>query len=812
MGDMTRWINLSYALRTLRRSPIFTATVILSLALGIGGNAALFSVVNALFLHPAGVSRPEQVVAPRVSYQKLRLDRIDMSIPDFADVRNSRQIFATAAAASTVGMNYRGSSATRHLLGAAITWQWFDVFGVKPMFGRAFHAQDDQPGAKHVIVLSFNFWRQMFGGQQAVLGQTVELDKQPYRVVGVMPANFRWPSQADYWIPLGLSNTDYAENNRFNESYPVVARLAPGVSLQQCAGFMQVLTQRAKEGNKRLGAFAEAAQWSMGVEPVTEWASGDLRLPLLILSLSVGLVLLVACSNIAGLMLVRGSGRLREFAIRTALGAGTADLMMQTLTETFLLASGGTVLGLSSISAFLKVLLWLAPARITSGLVIEPDGHVLGFTIVTGVLAALFFGLMPAWQAARLGRRHESLKEGGRSDTEGVRRQRLRSTLVVGQVALALVLLLAAGSLLNSLKALRGSKLGFDPAGVMTAGVALPESAYGDSARRVSLFRSVLAELRTKPGVVSAAAADPVPFNGENGTGSFEIEGRPSRDGDPGPHGYRSYISPSYFAALRIPLREGRLFTESDGATSQPVVIIDENLARTYWPDKDPIGQKFRNGDKAPWATIIGVVPHMRAYDLEGGDTRGIYFRPIYQEPPSTMNFVVRALGNVAPMANVIERAVHRQDPTVAVFDSATPDERIEKLLGPQRFAVELLSVFAAVALFLAAIGLYGVISFSAKQRTKEIGIRCALGAARMQIVGTITGQGFRLLVIGLLIGSGTAAVLIHFMANRIEHASLNWETLAGAISLLGAVAILAALIPAWRASSADPIAALRDG
>ncbi len=808
---MFRTTDFTYALRTLRRSPLFTATVLASLALGIGSNAAIFSVVNALFLHPAGVTHPEQVVAPRISYQKLHLDRIDMSLPDFEDVRNSTHVFSVAAASNIIGFNFTGDTSPERLQGATVTWQWFDVFGAKPLLGRGFHKDDDQPGSNNVAVLSFDLWRRLFGGERSALGKAIELDRKPYRIVGVMPANFRWPSQADVWVPLGLSPRAYAEDHRFDEFFPVVARLRPGVSLAACKQFLGVLTTRVMNGNKEVAAYARDSQWSMEVETFSELTSGDLKNTLLILSASVGLVLLIACTNIAGLMLVRASGRSRELAVRSALGASTRDLLMQTLTESLVLASIGTFLGLICISVFLKVLLALAPARITVGLVIEPDAYVVVFTIAAGVLAALFFGLMPAWQAARLGGRYADLKEGGRSETEGARRQRLRSALVVGQVALALVLLLSAGLLLKSLERLRSANLGFDPSHVMTAAVSLPDAGYHDDAKQIGFFRAVIDDLKGQPGVITAAGAEPAPFNGDHWTGSFEIEGRPEAPGDPGPHGYRGFISPKYFDALRIPLLRGRDFTDADRAGTQPVTIIDENLAHKYWPNLDPIGKRLRNSKHDPWATVVGLVKHIRAYNFDSSDTRGIYYMPVYQQPVTYLNFMVRTAGNPQRAALSIAQAVHKQDPSQAVFDIATPSQRIAKALGPQEFAVELLSLFAIGALLLAGIGLYGVISFSAGSRTKEIGIRSALGAGRWQILGMIAGQGFRLTLAGLVLGCLAAWAATSVVSSRFEYASLDWFTFGTAALLLASVALVAALIPAWRAATIDPITALRN-
>ena len=733
-----------------------------------------------------------------------------MSLPDFVDVRQSSNVFSAVAATNIVGLNYTSGDSPQRLQAATATWQWFNVFGAKPLLGRSFRMDDDQPGANHIAVLSFDVWRRMFGAQKSVLGTTMELDRKPYRIVGVMPANFRWPSQADLWVPLGLPASAYAEGHRFDESFTVVARLRPGVSFSQCKQFMGVLSQRAK-ANKEVAIFANESQWSMQVESFDELTSGDLKDPLLVLSAAVGLVLLIACSNIAGLMLVRASGKARELAVRRALGASTKNLLGQAMAESLLLALGGTVLGILSISVLLKGLLALAPARITLGLAIEPDLHVLLFTVAAGILAAVLFGLMPAWQAARFGNQFEALKEGGRSDTAGVHKQRARSALVVGQVAVALVLLVGAGLLLKSLERLRSANLGFNPSHLMTAAVALPDAAYHDDAKQIVLYRSVIEDLKTKPGVITAAAAEPVPFNSDHGTGSFQIEGRPGLPGDPGPHGYRGYISPRYFDALRIPILEGCDFTDADRTGTQPVTIIDENLARKYWPNGSAIGKRLRNGDHSPWATVVGVVKHIKAYSFDAGDIRGIYYMPIYQQPVSYMNFLVRTAGNPHAMAAVIAQAVHSQDPSQAVFDAATPLERIDKALGPQEFAMKLLSIFAGAALLLSAIGLYGVISFSAGRRTREIGIRSALGASRWQVIAMIARQGFRLTILGLAFGCAIAWIAVKGISSSFEYVSLDWSTAFLAVLLLSLVALLAALVPAWRATHIDPLSALRN-
>ncbi|MBV9406467.1 MAG: ABC transporter permease, partial [Acidobacteriaceae bacterium] len=729
--------NVSYALRTLRKSPGFTAAVVVSLALGIGANAAIFSVVNGLLFHPAGVSHPEELIAPRVTYKKLNLDKIGMSSTDFADVRDSRQVFSKAALLDIDAFNYTGGDSPQRLAGALVTSQWFEVFGVSPLLGRGFHAEDDSPGANKVAVLSFETWHSLFGADPGILGRTLELNTTPYRVIGVMPADFRWPSQAAIWVPIGLPPQEYGPTNRFNESYFAVARLAPGISPARAAGFMQVLSNRVLDQVP----YARASQWSMVIEPLTEYAAGNLKRPTFILLGAVGLVLLIACSNIAGLMLVRGTSRARELAIRTALGANRADLIKNALVETFLLSLGGTVLGFGAAFGILRILLSLAHAQLSSNISIHIDGYVLAFTVLAGVLSALLFGLAPAWHISRLGEHYDQLKEGGRSESEGHHRQALRSTLVAAQIALALVLLVGAGLLLKTLANLHNVNAGFDPKNVMTTSVALPAQRYSDEPKQISFLNAVQERLSQSPGVLSAAIGSTVPFAGDDPTASFGIEGRILPPGDPGFHGSIRAVSPDYFKTLRISLLQGRTFTDGDRKDAQPVAIIDDNLARRYWPNENPIGKRLKHNSQDPWATIVGIVGHVKQSSLAADSGRGAYYFSIYQQPVTDSFLIARGNLASAQLSEIIRNAVRAIDPGQAIFDLKTMDERIALSLGPQRFAVRLLAAFAAVGLFLAIVGLYAVISYSVTLRTREIGIRSALGAERANILLLIIQQ-----------------------------------------------------------------------
>ena len=813
---MTLAHDFRSAFRTLRKSPGFTCAAVLFLALGIGANTAIFSLLNSLFLRPPGVARPDEVVAPRVTYKKLNLIGISMSAPDFADVRASTDVFSSAAMALPVAYNYTGPASPERLLGAQVTSQWFEVFEAKPVLGRTFRPEDDQPGANHVVVLSFQAWRQLFGGDRGVLGRVLELDRKPYRVVGVAAEDFVWPQQATIWTPLGLAADAFGPNNRFNESYFAVARLRNGVSINAAQNFMQLLTRRANDSNPGNAGFARRAEWSMGIVPFVQITNGNVQTPMLILMGAVAFVLLIACSNIAGLMLARAAGRSRELAIRISLGATRADLVRQAFAESLLLSLAGTALGLLAVSAILKLLVSIAPAQFVAGLVVKIDPFVLLFAIGAGLAAALLFGLAPAYQMSRQGMRHEQLKEGGRSNTEGSARQRLRAALVVSQVALALVLLFGAGLFLRSLARLRTVDTGFQPHGVMTASVILPDAQYHEVDQQSAFYRALLANLERQPGVESAAVAAPLPFSQTDGSASFSIEGRSAPPGDPGPHGDIRVVSAAYYKAMGIRLVAGRYFNDADRKESNPVAIVDEKLARQYWPNENPVGKRMRNGgDETPWATIVGIVASVKHSDLASSSQKGAYYYPVFQLAGGGLTnpfIVVRGSGGPAALGASIRQAVQSVDPTLAVFDLKSMDQRIALSLGPKQFAVSMLSTFAGMALLLAALGLYSVISYNVAQRTREIGLRAALGARPQQIIGMVVGQGFRLVLIGTVAGSIAAALLARVVSSQLFHVStFDPATFLLTTATLAAVALVAAFLPAWRAARVDPMTALRD-
>jgi putative ABC transport system permease protein len=807
---MSAFSDLRITCRTLAKSPAFSLTAIAALALGIGANTAIFSVVNEVLLNPAGVTNPERIASLRVKYDKLALRSIPVSAPDFNDVHKSTQLFESGAIMQPGNYNYTGSGVPERLQGASVSVQWFDVFGAKPRLGRLFQPAEDKPNANQVVVLSFAAWKRLFGQDAGVLGRTIELNQTPYRIVGVMGPEFSWPANTDLWVPLGLPDNAYNPQNRFNESFNAVVRLKPGVKFEQAGAWVQILNDRVRNDGGRAGGYAKDSIWGMFLVPFTDFIAGDTKTPMLVLLGAVGFVLLIACSNIAGLMLARASGRSREIAVRAALGASRWNLIRQTLAESLVLATAGAVLGLMLAVAGVRGLILLAPQNSAVALDVRIDATVMVFTSLLAFAAGILFGIAPAWQISRLDR-FEALKEGGRSGTAGLSRQRMRAVLVIGEVALALVLLVGAGLFLRSLASLQDVNPGFQANGVISAFVALPPAQYRDRPKRIAFYRAVLERLSSLPEVTTVATVQPAPFSGQGGSASFGIEGRPSPPGDPGPHGDIAYVSPNYFNALKVPIRSGRVFTEQDQENSAPVIVIDETLAKQYWPNEDPIGKHMRFGPNSPWSTIVGVVGHTKQSDLAGDVVKGKYYFSIYQQPLPFTTFVARSGADPLRLANAMKDAVRAVDPTLAVSRIQVLTDMVSASLAPRRFVVTLLGIFAAMALLMAMIGLYGVISYSVTQRTQELGIRMALGAQRSEVLRLVIGQGMRLAGIGAVLGLAVSVAFSRVLKNQLFQVGA-FDPLTFAVTSLAliAAALLACYVPARRATRVDPMDALR--
>ena len=794
--------DLRYALRQMRKAPGFSITAIVTLALGIGATVAVFSVMNAVLLNPGGIPHPSDVIALRVKYSLGDLANINISGPDFGDAVTAKNMFTSAAVLNGQDFNYSGTDGVpERLSGASVSWQWFDVFWARPYLGRVFRPEEDQPKANHVAILSYRAWQKRFGGDPAMVGRTLQLNQESYKVVGVMGPDFAWPNQTELWIPIGLPPGSYFDpHDRHNEHLFAVARLRPGVTLADANRYLHMRTDQviAAEGAQ---SYSKASGWGMFSEPLVEFVSGDLRRPLFVLLGAVGTILLIICANIAGLQLARASGRQRELSIQIALGAGSSRLLQQAFLEGLCLSLAGTVLGLLLAKSLIPLLLRLAPADLMLNILVRMDGTVVLFLVVLATLCALFCGVAPAWQLTR-GNWFRALQAGGRSDASSRGRQRLRSGLVIAEIAMAMVLLLASGFLVRSLEKLEQIKTGFDPSAVMSAELSLPATAYKNDEQQVAFYGALEERLRQIPGVRHAALTNALPFTNMGGTASFLIKGQTLAPDDPGPHGNERQVSSDYFAALGIPLLRGRVFTAQDRLGTEPVAVIDDTLARRYWPGVDPIGQHISFSFAPPqWLTIVGIVGHAKASSLASDTSEGFYYEPLAQAPTPSVGLAVRSNANPESLTEAMRAAARAIDPNEPLYDFKAMQKRVDESLTGQRFLVVLLSVFAGLALVLAALGLYGIISYTVRLRNRELGVRVALGADRRDLFRLIVGYGFQLAWIGFALGMFVTLVLGRILASLLYQVSLlNPVVLGVASAVIGSTILLACYIPARRA------------
>jgi predicted permease len=791
--------DLRHAARALRKTPGFSLAVVLTLAVAAGANTAVFSLVNQALFHPHGIDHAERIVSIREHYGKL-LNLSDLGATSgstFADVRNSRSLFEHAAALTDDFVTYTGGSKPEHLEAERVSLEWFAVLGAKPLLGRTFAAEEDQPNAQRVVVLSYATWTKLFGADRSILGRWIELDLQPYKVIGVMKRGFDWIGPADLWTPLALSAADTGPQERFHQHLFVLGRLRPQVSQQQANTWLRLLTARVLASGVPGAKETAALDWYLFSKSFADTFAGDARTPMPLLLMAVGLVLLIATANIAGLTLARNAARSQQLAVQAALGAGRGRLLSRLAAESLLLSMLGTGVGLALAVSGMRAVLFWAPKDAVPGLDARFDVLTLGFTAAVITAAGIFFGILPAWQASATSP-FAAMKAGGRTASS---RQRLRSSLVVVEAALALVLMVAAGALLRSFLRLEAVPPGFDTRGVMTAAVSFPASQYANAEKEIPFYRTVLDRLPS-----GSAFASMIPFVGGVDAGGFDIQGRPANEGS-ARHSDVRFVSPGYFEGLHIPLKRGRFFGAADQAGTERVALIDENMARQFWPGEDPIGQQVRPNGAPVWFTVVGVVGHVLQTDLAVDSGRGTLYYDLFQ---TRRRLPAAFLVTQAP-GEAIREAVGAASPVESVFDVKSLADRVAASLASRRFVLRIMCFFAATALFLAALGLYGVISYAVSQRTREIGVRMALGARVAGVSGMIVGEGLRLAAMGAGLGWAAAAGLAHLLESQLFRVrALDLATALIAAAILLAVAVAASFLPARRAASIDPIAALR--
>jgi len=785
----------------LLKNPGFSVVAVIALALGIGANAAIFSVVNTVLLRSLPYDNPDRLIV--LKENKLpQFSEFSISPGNFLDWQKQNESFEKLAAINGASYNFvSGDAEPERLRGARVSASLFELLGATALQGRTFTDEEDQPGHENVVLISNNLWKRRFASDPGVVGQSITMSAASYTIIGIMPATFRFPDRdTDLWTPIAFTARQAQQHG--SHFLSAVGRLRPGVTIQQAETEMRTIAARLAEQYPGTNA-----GWSTLVFSMQEYEVRNIKVALVFLLGAVGLVLLIACANVANLLLARATARQREMAIRTALGASRWRVIRQLLTESVLLALVGGVVGLLIAYWGMGSLLTLAPEDLPRVKDVALDTRVLGFTLLVTMLTGIIFGLAPALQSSNPNL-NETLKEGGRGTTTG--HHRVRSLLVVAEVALALVLLVCSGLLIRSFESLRRVNPGFNTQNALSVNISLPGRKYPNQEQYSSFFTRLIEKTSTLPGVVAVGASQSLPIQGDFLVG-FAIQGRPPDA--PGEDKSTNYyaVTPGYFKAMGIPLKKGRVFTDQDNAGAPRVAVINETMARTYFPDEDPIGKGIRlsQGDDA-FREIVGIVGDVKQYGLAQPTTLQTY-EPYLQMPFSGMSLVIRAEGNPSALSGAIRSEVLALDKEQPVSRIRTLEDVISGSVQQERFLMLLLGIFSGVAMILAAVGLYGVMSYTVNQRTHEIGIRMALGANAGNVLRLIVVHGMTLALIGVAIGLAGAFAFTRVMSTMLFAVSTTDPlTFAGVPLLLTGVALGACLAPARRAIKVDPMLALR--
>jgi putative ABC transport system permease protein len=795
--------DLRYGARMLFKKPGFTLIAILTLALGIGANTAIFSVVNAALLRPLPYEESERLVVLYETNPQQGRDEMPVSYTNFADWRAQSQSFEQLAGYLSGGMVLTGKDEPARLQVAAVSADFFAMLRVKPLRGRVFLPEEDKVGGAPLVVVSHGFWQSRFGGDEGLIGRQITLDGKSKTVVGVMPPNFALPpgDQTEVWLALGTLADGM--QNRAVHLLTTIGRLKPDVTLQQAQTELATIANRIQQQYP-------AADPGHGVNAISGYESltKNARPALLTLLVAVSFLLLIACANVANLLLARAETRQKEIAIRTALGATRGRIVRQLLTESLLLAVAGGAIGLLLAAWGVDALTGVLPDDLPRAKEIGIDRVVFGFTGALSVLTGLIFGIIPALTRAKPAI-NETLKEGGKTSA-AFGRGRIRGALIVSEVALSVALLVGAGLLIKSFWRLTQVNPGFQPDHLLTMNVALISEKYKETGPVISFYRELPARLGALPGVKAVSAVSVLPISGGDGNGNLTIEGRDFPPAQTPAASYRR-ILPNYFSAMGIPLKQGREFNERDTGTEK-VVIINEDMARRFWPDGDAIGKRIKVGppQNEPWLTIVGVAGDVKNIGLEASPLLATY-EPHAQRPWSAMNLAIRTETDPLSLSTTVRGELRAMEKDLLIRNPSTMDERIRLSLAPRRVNMALLAVFAALALLLAAVGVYGVMSYTVTQRIHEIGVRMALGAQVNDVMKLVIGQGMKPVLFGAVVGLLAAFTLTRWMENLLFGVRpTDLWTYGVVAALLMLVALFACWLPARRATKVDPMAALR--
>jgi len=810
--------DLKFALRQLLKHPGFTAVAVLTLALGIGANTAIFSVVNAVLLRPLPYPEPGQLAQLRADWSGAPATEIGSA--SFLEVKAQSRSLVRIAAYSGGDMTLTGAGSAEQVVAGAVTADFFPLLGVQPALGRNFTREEDTPNGPKAAMLGHGLWQSRFGGDAGVLGRTITLNEQGYTVVGILPARFQYPEPFQLWTPLALGETGgtFVKHGEGMMLLKAIARLKPGVTLEQAQTELQTIAQRTQPGGPAATPRGEGGGGGPGVLTLVglhEQVVGDVKGALLVLLGAVAFLLLIACANVANLQLARAAARQREMVVRAALGAGRWRIARQLLTESVLLSLAGGGFGLLVAFWGVRALGQWSDASLPAMEGIGIDAWVLAFTLGVSVLTGLAFGLAPAVQAWRTNV-NAALKEQGRGDTGG-QRNRFRHLLVVSEVALALVLLIGAGLLITSFSRLNDVDPGFRTEGVLTFQVTLPDRR--SSAQKTIFIQQIVERLKALPGVQAAAATDSLPLTDFSRVGVADVEGRPPIDfrtakrEDVIPLS-RPTVTHDYFSAMGIPVKSGRAFTSQDARPLAGSVVVNESFERRYFPGQSAVGKRIRllpAGANESWQTVVGVVSDVRQGGLSG-DIMPEAYSPELDDTGENVSFVIRTAGNPTQLISAARAAVTAVEPNQPVHNLITMEQRLAETTTSRRLNTILLGSFAAVALLLAAVGIHGVMSYVVAQRRREIGVRVALGAERSNVLGLILRGGLRLTLLGVAIGLAGAFALTRYLSNLLYSVTATDPfTFAGVSLILLLVALLACWLPARRAARVDPMVALRN-